>query len=151
MHVAEFDDRIGVVTGLLDHLAARRMHRRLIFGIDHSAGHLERELRDAVTPLANHHDVAIFRERNDIHPIGRLKDEEVALAAPRMRRAAAMGIENRRAVRAVAFERLPLPRLHLTTMPADVTWARIRLRRRDRRAMRSAAEGRPRPTRIFSP
>ena len=118
-----------------------------ILGIDHSARYLEREFRNPVTPLANHHDVAVFRERNDIHPVGRVEDEEVALAAPRMRRAASMEIENRRAVCDVALERLPLARLHLTGMLADFTFARIRLRRRDRRAMRSAAAARSRPTR----
>src|ERR1700730_8597161 len=139
MHLAECDDRVGVEAGLLDHLAARRMHRRLILGIYHSAGHLERELRDAVTPLANHHHVAVFRERNDIHPVGRIEDEEVALATTRVGRAAAMEIEDRRAVCDVALERLPLARLHLTATLVDFTRARIQLRRRDRRAMRSAA------------
>ena len=112
MHLAELDDRVGIEARLLDHLAPRRMHRRRILGIDHSARHLEREFRDAVTPLANHHDVAVFRERDDIHPVGRVENEEVALAAPRMRRAPPIQIENRRAVSNVAPERLPLARLH---------------------------------------
>ena len=88
------------------------MHRRLILGIDHSARHLEREFGDAVTPLADHHDVAVFRERNDIHPVGRVENEEVALAASHMRRMPPVQIENRRVIRDVATKRLPLPRLH---------------------------------------
>src|SRR5208282_1400273 len=114
---------------LLDHLAPRRMHRRRILGIDHPAGHLEREPGDPVTPLANHHDLATVRDRNDIHPVGRVENEEVAFAAPRMRRAPSMEIENRRAVGDVAFERPPLARLHQKILPARPwlrTIARIR-------------------------
>ncbi len=140
MHLAELDDCVGIEAGLLDHLAPRGVHRRLVLGIDHSARNLDREFRDAVTPLANHHDVAVFRERNDIHPVGRVEDEEVAFAAARVRRVPAMEIEDRRAVGDVAAERLPLARLHLTI-------ARIRLRRRGRRATRSAAAERSRTSR----
>src|SRR5260370_36744472 len=102
MDQPELHDVVGSVAALLDHLAPRRMLRRWIFGIDYAAGDLEGELGDSVASLMDHHDLVAFGEGDDVDPVGRIEDEEVVLAAARMRRAAAMEIEDRGAERDVA-------------------------------------------------
>src|SRR5260370_15921129 len=94
----ELHDLVRVVAALLDHLAARGMHRGRIIGIDHPAWNLEGELGDSVAPLMDHHDLVGLGQRDYVDPVGRIEDEEVVLTAARVESTAAMEIEDRRPV-----------------------------------------------------
>src|ERR1700688_2646086 len=88
------------------------MHRRGIIGIDHPARNLEGELGDSMAPLMDHHHLALLGQRDYVDPVGRVENEEVVLAAPRVYGAQKMQIEDLRAVCNVAGRAFPPPRLH---------------------------------------
>ena len=69
------------IAGLLEELAARRLQRRRILGIDHAARQLERLRADAVPLLPHHHHLPVVRQRHDVAPVGRVEDPELVLAA----------------------------------------------------------------------
>src|SRR5687768_16708350 len=73
---AERDELARLVTRLLKQLA-RRSLRRPLARVNHPARNLQRYLLRAVPVKLYEHDLALFRQRDDVDPVGRLDDVEV--------------------------------------------------------------------------
>jgi hypothetical protein len=68
-HGRERHDLVRCVAGLLEQLARGGLGGRLA-GIDEATRRLERDLARAVAILAHHHDLALGRHGDHVHPIG---------------------------------------------------------------------------------
>src|SRR5690348_11514994 len=85
MDAAQCDHVLGVIAAFLAHLAPRGGEWARVFRIHHSARYFQGKVADPVTELAHHHDFVGRGYRDDVYPGWRLDDEEVVLAAARMR------------------------------------------------------------------
>ena len=99
------------VAGLLAQLA-RAGGERILAAVDDAAGDLEREVVDAEAELAHEHEVMVRREGDHIHPVGRMRDDEVALgAAARVPVPHVVQVEHARARDGLVAELFPAGRL----------------------------------------
>ena len=107
IHHAEELHRGGDVARLLTQLTERGLGRSLS-RIDDSARDLEGDGARAVAVLPHHHDLALRRERHDVHPLlGVDAEERVEFVTPRPTGEHTMDAEHAAVLKRLALDDLP--------------------------------------------